>query len=254
MTKERLLDKLAKIKAHAESAEKIGNEEEAHAFATMLQRMLHQNKLEMTDIKFEELDTDEPISEHRIDYLSYPDIELKSARCQWMEQLASIIARAHFCRILVHRGSSRITLVGRQSDAAVAEYMFVTLIRATKRLATKAHGKFYREVLKRDGHTRAASGYKASYIKAFINRLAQRYEEEQNRTVESSSMALVRVRKSDKAVSDYMDELNCREAAALSRNLNFNNDGAQAGRAAADNINLKLNGIAGKASSPRQLQ
>ena len=254
MTKERLLDKLAKIKAHAESAEKIGNEEEAHAFATMLQKMLHQNKLEMTDIKFAELDTDEPVKRHRIDYASYPDIELKNARSQWMEQLASIIARAHFCRILVHPGSSRITLVGRKSDAAVAEYMFVTLIRATKRLATTAHGKFYREVLKRDGHAGAASGYKASYTKAFINRLAQRYQEEQNRTTEASSMALVRIRKSDKAVSDFMDELNCSSAAALSRNLRFNNDGARAGRAAADNIELRSNGIAGKAQPNRRLQ
>lgn len=37
--------------AHAESAEKIGNEEEAQAFAAMLQKLLLKHKLSMTEVE-----------------------------------------------------------------------------------------------------------------------------------------------------------------------------------------------------------
>jgi 1,6-anhydro-N-acetylmuramate kinase len=50
MTQEKILEKLGKIKAHMESAQEIGNEAEAQAFASMLQNLLTKHKLEMTDI------------------------------------------------------------------------------------------------------------------------------------------------------------------------------------------------------------
>jgi hypothetical protein len=52
MTQEKILDKLGKIKAHMESAQEIGNEAEAQAFAAMLQSLLLKHKLEMTDIQY----------------------------------------------------------------------------------------------------------------------------------------------------------------------------------------------------------
>ena len=51
---EKLIDKLKKIKAHADSAEKIGNEEEAYAFAAMLQKLLAKHNLDMSQIEWEE--------------------------------------------------------------------------------------------------------------------------------------------------------------------------------------------------------
>jgi len=63
--KDKILDKLAKIKRHMESAQAIGNEQEAQAFAAALQTMLLNHKLEMTDVEYASEMKDEPIVESR---------------------------------------------------------------------------------------------------------------------------------------------------------------------------------------------
>ncbi len=252
MTNERLLDKLAKIQAHAESAEKIGNEAEAEAFAQMLQRLCLKHKIAMNDIQFQELDKEEPIGRHNIGYAA-AGLETKAARIRWQEQLAGIVARAHFCRILVTSGDSRVTLVGRQSDCAVADYMFTTLARAIIKLAKVEHGKFYREC-HRENRLEDARGFKTSFIDAFVTRLRQRFVEEKKVAKAESSNALVRINTEEKAIDDHMEANYGGHAKALSRNKAFNTDGANAGRAAANGINLKGNAIPAGRTSQRQLR
>ena len=134
MTLNNCIDKLRKIKAHSESAEKIGSMEEAETFAAMFQQLLLKHKLEATDLEFEEEEKDEPIIEHVVEW---QEIQFGHKRVGWVERLASIVAEAHFCRILVRSGSSRITLVGRQSDMEIAEFMLVTLVRIADKLVRK---------------------------------------------------------------------------------------------------------------------
>jgi hypothetical protein len=233
---EKLLDKLAKIQAHADSAREIGSEAEAEAFAQMLQQLMLKHKIAMSDIQFADLDKDEPIGHHRMDYQK-GGIPLKRARSQWLEQLASIIARAHFCRILVRSGSNRISLVGRESDRAVAEYTFMVLARSIMKLSNKAYDQYYYQCEK-TGDTHQAKGYKHSFINAFVSRLRERFEDDRKTAEESSSTALVRVQTADKAVEDYMDDRFTTTASSLSRNRSFNQDGVREGRAAANRVNL----------------
>ena len=129
--REKILEKLQKIKAHAESAEKIGSQAEAEAFAAMFQQLLLKHKISATEVEVEQLERDEPVDKFQVDW---QDIRVRSTRIAWIERLAGIVARAYFCRILVHPRSSNITIVGRKSDAAIAEYMLVTLVREFSRL------------------------------------------------------------------------------------------------------------------------
>ena len=51
----------------AEGAKAIGSEAEAQAFAEMLQKLLMDHKLEMTDLEFEEMEKEQPVERHMID-------------------------------------------------------------------------------------------------------------------------------------------------------------------------------------------
>jgi hypothetical protein len=234
MTKERILDKLQKIKAHQESAEEIGNEAEAQAFAEMLQKLLFTHRLEMSDLDFEKMEKEEPIEKHAIRYPE--DLKHKKSRVIWRERLTSMAARAHFCRILVHRGSSQCTLVGRKSDIEIAEYMVVTLMSAARRLSKSADAKYRRET-----GLGAASGFRDSWLAAFIGRLEQRFDELRREHETTSSVALVRVNKSEAAVLGFMKQFG--KANSIGQLNASNSEGWHRGTAAANAINLKANAM-----------
>lgn len=243
--RERVVDKLAKLKAMAESAERIGNEAEAQAFAEKFQRMLLEHKIDVTEVDLAQEEAAEPVTEHWIDYGKYPDVPLKSARSEWTARLAHIVSKAHFCSFLVYRGSSRISFIGRKSDAAVAEYAFITLYRATLELSKREHARFAYECYKHDGHCANARGFKESFIVSFITRLAQRYADVRDQVASSSSTALVRVNRAEAAVIEYVnakDEKGKPKIKTIKTIVRHRGDvnveGHRRGRAAADRINL----------------
>jgi len=240
--RERIIEKIQKIKAHAESAERIGSEAEAEAFAEMMQKLLLRHKLEMTDIDFTKFEVEEPVEEHEIDYSKY-DCQVKRARIAWIEQLAGIVARAHFCRILIHRGSTRITLVGRKSDCDVAEYMIITLQRLLTRLSIKAR-LAHNEECSKEGRKADIYNFRASYIRAFVERLSQRYEAERRSQEGSSSTALVRVNRAETAVKEFMAGRRYGRAAVVRGSRKDGNaEGLRRGAAAADSISLRSNAV-----------
>jgi len=241
MTTDKVLDKLKKIQAHAESAAKIGNEAEAQAFAEMLQRMLTAHKLEMTDLEFEVMEKTEPVVRKGVDY---QDVGHKKSRVAWRENLASMIARAHFCRILVTPGSSRITLVGKANDIAVAEFMIVTLTRAADGITKSEHQKYCWEVYKRDGNCSAARGFKESFMTAFLSRLQQRFAD-LRREIVNTSTALVRVNTADKAVDEYLKNSDVKKASGLARMEAHNGEGYRRGVAKANSMDLTGKAVGG---------
>jgi hypothetical protein len=254
MTQEAILEKLAKIKRMADSAAAIGSEAEAEAFAAMLQKMLINHKLEMSDLEFEKMEKEQPVEKHYINYDQYPDIKLRRTRVLWIEQMASIVARAHFCRILIHPGSSRITLVGRKEDFVVAEYMIITLQRIIEHISDKAAYHYRLECHRLYGNGNAAKGFRESFTLAFIRRLAERYELEKNAMTETST-ALVRVNKAEEAVVAFMKaKFSKGKASALSHTLSsFNSEGYKRGTDAANAINLRTNAL-NTSGGPKKLR
>jgi len=199
---EKVLDKLKKIQAMADGAKAIGNEAEAQAFAEAFQRMLTQHKLSLSDVEFHNLDKDEPVAEWPIDYRKYPEFDTKRSAVQWESILAQIIADAQHCQIIRYTGTNRLILVGRQSDAEVAEYTIMTLLRAANTISRREYGAFYRKCMAEDGHPRKARGYRDAFLLGFINGLKERYDKARNG--DGSSMALVRIAREKKAVADFM--------------------------------------------------
>lgn len=227
--RDKILDKLQKLKAHAESAAKIGSAEEAEAFAAMLQQLMMKHKISMTDLEVEEEAAADPVDQQII---NWDDVKVRSNRVAWIERLASIVARAYFCRILVHPGSSKITLVGRKSDIAVAEFMIVTLTRLAEKLAKKEFGVVYRQ------NRHAAHGFKDTFLKSFIVRLGERFDEERNAAVRET-MAIVRVNAAEAAVADFMKQFTKKAAIVKGSRQDPNALGWRRGREVADQVSLR---------------
>lgn len=241
VTQDKLLDKLQKLKNMAEGAKAIGSEAEAQAFADMLQRLLLEHDLSMTDLEFERMEQEEPVGDSYVDFKRY-DIKEKKTRTAWMERLASMVARANFCRILVQAGSSNFWLVGRREHRAVAEYMIVTLTRAVMDISKHEHSAYSWECYKRDGNCQAARGFKDAFITAFLLRLFERLEARKQTTGASTDTGLMRINREDAAVENEMKR---RKEAKETGRVNglrvaapSNREGVRRGRQAADKINL----------------
>lgn len=263
MGREKLLEKLAKLKNAAQGEEAVGNTAAAELFAAKFQQMLLEHDLKASDVEFAAERREQPVGEHRIDYEKYPDIKLKRARVQWQEDLAFIIAKAHFCDILVYKQSSRITLVGSKDHCEVAEYMIMTLTRMADELANREYSIFSTQCVKECvycGREKKACqcsqyggkfkpnwakcrGFRPSFLLAFVNTLNRRFSE-QKRQATSSSTALVRVNSMEHAVKSYIEEkYKGKTATALSNNSSMNVYGIKAGRQRANEVNLQANAM-----------
>jgi hypothetical protein len=254
MTQEKILDKLAKIKAMSESAKAIGNEAEAQAFAAMLQQLLLKHKLDMTDVQYAAEMKEEPIIEQSAQrmykagkevYADFPEVEVVQRRKLWAEALASFIAKAYASRILVTEGCSVITFVGHRSNVQIAEYLFLTLVRSAEKMSNNAAKAFRAKHRSEFGSGVTPQGYRESWLEGFSARIAQRLQEERDSfgKQESQCVALVRVDKEAKQVESYVNEKFTKLAKAVKQSRNFNHSGWQQGRKAADQVNLKANAM-----------
>lgn len=250
---ERALDKIRKLKAMMEGAKTEG---EAQQFAAMMQRMMLQHNIDMTDIEVERMEQDEPVMEHWFNPEG-PQAKTKRTRSYWMEELAYIIARAHFCNIAVNEKTNNIMLIGRRSNVEVAEFMVVTLARLVHKMALR---EWWKEWRRRGGEASHEEnrrvrgellGFRVSYVKSFTQRLAERYAEERRKATagDSSSTALVRVNRAEAATKAYFDDKfkNSKPAKEITKFKDTSHAaGWRAGRDAADQIDLGAGGKAVK--------
>lgn len=277
---QKLMAKLAALKAQMEDCTEVGSEAEAQAFATMLQNLLAKHKLQMTDIQYQQHLKDEPVEEFHVGgdtirrdgkrFMSrYPDVEVGKRRIEWCESLMGVIVRAHSCAFLVVPGSASLFIVGRRSDAEIAEYLFVTMMRTADSLAHKDYMKLRRAMVDKAGGDRNSElckrllaethGFKASWLDGFISRLSQRFEEEKRKIEhDTTGTALMRLNKEALAVVDYLKNKfgeDKKGAKGLRGQKGGNELGYQRGRKAADGLNLKANAMEeGEAASPKQLK
>ena len=249
---ERALDKIRKIKAMMEGAKSEG---EAQTFAAMMQRMMLQHNIDMTDIEVERMEAEEPVEEHWFNP-DGRDAKSKRTRSYWIEDLAAIIARAHFCDIAVNERTNNIMLIGRKSNIEVAEFMVVTLARLVHKMALREWWKEWRrrggdESYERNRAVRGELlGFRPAYVKSFTQRLAERYAEERRKATQGpdvTSTALVRVNRAEAATKAFMAD-KFKDSKPAKEITKFKDTthaaGWRAGREAANAIDL---GAGGKA-------
>ena len=185
MTKERIIEKLKKIRAHAKSATEIGNEAEAQAFADMLADLLTKHDVDMSEIEWEEEVKINAIHVQWTTKCMYPNYRLYRLP-KWVYHLGTTIAQYSQCEILV--SPFAIFFVGMESHAVVAKETMDYMFCVAERLSYKAYNKAYSE-------GRRTKNYRESFLVGFIDRLEVRMHEYQEslKTSTEQSTALVRI-------------------------------------------------------------
>lgn len=247
MTTEKILDKLAKLKAARDGEAKIGNQAAAEAFAEAINRLLIQHELSEADIQMPA--EQDPIVEHFVTPMMMKEHGVKYGRSRigWQEALASLVARAHLCRLLVHPGSNAVTFVGTKAHVTVAEYAFLVLVAAADRMSIQARHEWWRDV--HGGAHVESNGFRASWLSGFVRRIGERFEEARRAEVIAAavgeSTALMCLNKALVRAGDYIDE-KYKKKSAPTKIGGANMDGYRAGRAAADKMKLGQRGVEGK--------
>ena len=112
-----ILDKIRKVQGYLKS----DNPNEAAVAAAKLTEMLVKYNLTLSDI---------PESERKADPFSLSHTDKEYRLTEWRITLASAVARANLCRIVIeNRGSQKadyLSWVGRQSNIEVAQYIYET--------------------------------------------------------------------------------------------------------------------------------
>lgn len=185
MSRDKILDKLKKMKAQADSAAVCSTEAEAQAFAAAMQRLMSEHKILMSEVEHAALDKDEPVEETRSSGMasndpSRPEFVRLKQRCEWMEHLAAVVAKAHYCRIIVHPSCAILSFAGRRNDGLAAVQTFEYMVKCACSLGRAAYFKAWGAYQKNPsvGWTR---GFYRSYLLGFAVRLGERYKEEMDK-------------------------------------------------------------------------
>lgn len=243
MTTDKVLDKLAKMKAAQEGEAAIGNQAAADAFAAAINRMLLQHELSIEDIKIKT--DDDPIVELLVDLKKY-NVPFVRTRVGWQEAIARIVANAHMCQFLVSTGTNYITFVGTKSHTAVAEYAYGVLVDSAARLSWNARNEWWK---KECGGVHLKSGnFRGAWLAGFVERIAQRFDEARRQEVREapigSSQALMRIDQALVRAKQHIAEKYTRKVAPTAmRGGNY--EGRMAGRAAADKMAIGRKGVHG---------
>lgn len=147
--KETILEKIKKLKTMQESAKQIGNEHEAAAFATKVQQLLLQHKLDMSEVEGFNMNDDIHVEE---EYYDWEDtgIPYSLKRSHWLTYLGAYVAKYNGCQILTLKGSNRISIIGTAESRSIVCYILSVLARFGKSSCDKMYRKEYYQAKKKD--------------------------------------------------------------------------------------------------------
>lgn len=264
-----VLELLAKLMRHEQSAREVGSLAEAEAFASKVQQLLTAHKLDMSEIDFEQREQFEPIGRENV-FASDIGIKRRNKRIEWQEGLAFAIATCNGCQLLITNASNAVFFVGRTSDRQACAQVYVRFVRMAFDLAEKSaeesKGAQREKCMKRNGQWYNGAvfahwmrAYKNSFCVGFSSAIQSRFHaqvrqmEEAKKTAEGENCsAMVHMRKDSEAISAYISDLfkGRKESKAKDRieydDRNFNRDGYFSGEAAGKSIALATADLAEK--------
>ena len=172
MERTKVIEKIAKLKRHAESAKSLGSEAEAASFAAEVQRLCDEYHLSVEQIDLD----DDPMRE--VDVAVAPATEnpedVDGRIAWWKADLGVIVADAHNCEVLTSDEIRAVWFVGRRIDRESAVWVYESLMRTMLEGARRVYrrAKFY-------GWTK---GVKTEYFRGFLFSVQQRYDEQRRAT------------------------------------------------------------------------
>ena len=201
-TEERLLEKLRKLLALQEGAAAIGSQAEAAVAASKVAEFLARHKIEMSEVLFSQRNEIDPIGSEIVESI----LGHKKSRCAWQENLATVIGKYHFCKILVYPGKNTLLFVGRRSDREIAVWLYSMLSETCERLAKAEYNRVYYLMKSQGVDTSLLKGFLPSFRTAFIDAIHERLQA-QKESLSSSGVSLVRLSTAWQEVADFLSRM-----------------------------------------------
>ena len=135
--KDKILGRLAKLRASMDSAKAVDNMEEAQNYAAMYTKLLLEHKIAEAEVDaFGTLEGD-GLDES----VFVPFGAAVSRKNDWVVDLTHMLANHMFCKILVYRGSNRITIFGKAHDREMVGYLTAYLSGQMQRIGKRQRKK-----------------------------------------------------------------------------------------------------------------
>lgn len=235
MTKDsKIISKVQKLHAKAQSAEEMGSMEEAQVFARKVKEMMDNYKLSMSDIAYQDYDESDIETEN----IYWSDYGHKNVRKRelWTSEFLGTLCQYNSCRHRVYVGRNTCIVYGRRDDIEAIKVLLSILIPVCIRLEGRAYHIKYHDV--HDNNPRymwkmMLKGFRLSWKIGFIKGVFDALEEqckasEAKALTVGGNYALVRLNGAIKAVDDYIIA-NCNQSTVKSRRNNHNEDGYSRG-------------------------
>lgn len=201
---EKLIERLRKLKNHADSASSIGSESEAQAFAAKLHSLLEEHNLEMSDVEWEE---------KRRQVAPQTWSPRAGSVSGWVYNLCCIISTVNHCRGLVTKDGREFIFVGLAESVEACIQMTDYLWSAATKLSEEAYAKRLETRGQTIWLTEDVERYKISWLAGFINRLPEKLsckvpqDEHPKSGLVLQSRSIVRISQSIAAADPYIDSL-----------------------------------------------
>ena len=227
-----IIDRITKLLALGERA---GTEAEAAAAMQKAHELLAKHNLSLDDVAAM------PVTEE--DYVR--DEARASSRQPWQDWVWSAVAELYFCHHYKRKFQGRTThlLVGKPSNIAVVKFVAPYVVRTGEELARKAAGG-------------AGQAYRNSFKKGFAVRIAARAKEEIRAakagevrdSVTGTALVLSPLYdRENRGIERFMVEQGMKPRQQQTRAGVTDANGYLAGKAAADSVSLRGNGVGQRA-------
>lgn len=188
--RESLIQRIKKLKAHAESAEKIGSLEEAKVFMAKVQELMIEHNLSMMEIDSAKEDEEVLKGFSYVEAVSYADGTYYNCR----KMLIKVLAQYNFCQIVIDKQRKEFTVYGNGINVDNVVWMYWYMAIRMKSLALEAY---------REHRNENRFKFISDYMLGAVQGIREALEEE--RTKHNNVTALVLY--NDKMVEKYMEQL-----------------------------------------------
>jgi hypothetical protein len=244
----KLVARIKKLHNMAEGAREVGSLAEADSFMEAVTKTLAAHNLDMSVLNVELRDLEDPMgvqSLYGIKSRKVPHARA-GAPVDWVIDLATAVARAHYCAVNNATKSSYLWFYGRASNRDTAVRMFTYLRDMAEREGWKAYAKEVRRRRKETGYAGGGRDWFMSWLEGFAAEVAARYTTMRARVESDKGMSLILTSARKEANEAAMkaltpEDLKCESKEPLSARGNY--AAREAGREVARSANLRPNAL-----------
>jgi len=189
---DKIKERIAKLIRHRDSAEKLGNLQEAESFAEKIQDLALKYGVEIANLNWEDQEQMNKPLGTEIDLTKY----MRRHESDWIMKLFKACARGNMCRFVTNKARTWCDIIGYSHNVEIAIYLAESLIPRLRLLARKEF-KAYQGYEKRNTFIR---GFLQSADQAIEERLTLKIEEAQVNSTQITAL----VRTTEIAVNNFM--------------------------------------------------